>query len=135
MTNRLLTVLLYCGAAAFADPLRVFVSDSNSWESSGGFATQKRNGVGGYSGGARPQTAEIIKTFSQRCPTVAVTFDRSKAQFIVLLDHEGGKGAGLKDNKIAVFNADGVAIYSGSTRSLGDAVKHGCMAIMRASTH
>jgi hypothetical protein len=132
MIKRFLTLVLCSASAAFAGVL-VFISDSNSWESSGGFTTHDGKGEGGLSGGARRRTAEIIKTFGQRCPAVAVTFDRSKAQFIVLLDHEGGKGVGLKDNKIAVFNANGDAIYSGSRRSLGNAVKDGCAAIMRAS--
>jgi hypothetical protein len=43
-------------------------------------------------GGARPQTAEIIKTFGERCPGVMVNNIQVKTDYIVLLDHEGGKG-------------------------------------------
>jgi hypothetical protein len=47
------------------------------------------------------------------------------------LDHEGGKGLARKDNKVAVFNWDGDAILSRSTRSLGNSVKDACDAIMK----
>ena len=51
---------------------RVFVTDSQSWETRGGSsAGGNKNGWGGSSwmaGGARPQTAEIIKTLNERCP-------------------------------------------------------------------
>jgi hypothetical protein len=114
---------------------RIFVTDSNSWEISGGFsAASNRNGgaaSGRFAGGARPQTVEIIKTFNERCSGVTVTMDRSQAQFIVLFDHEGGKGYVRKDNKIAVFKSSGDLLFSDSTRSLGNAVKDACEAIFR----
>jgi hypothetical protein len=47
------------------------------------------------------------------------------------VDHEGGKELILRDNKVAVFNKDGDLIYSGSTSSLGNAVKYACAAIAR----
>jgi PEGA domain-containing protein len=110
---------------------RVFITDSKSWEMSGGgggtadaFGTASR-------GGARPQTAEIIKTFGERCPDVTINNKQEKADYVVLLDHEGGKGIILHDNKVAVFNGDGDSIMSHSTRSLGNAVKDACDAIMK----
>ena len=114
---------------------RLFVTDSNSWEMSGGFAVAgNRNGgggSGGFAGGARPQTVEVIKTFGERCPNATITMYRAQAQFIVLFDHEGGKGYARKDNKIAVFKAGGDLLFSHSTRSLGNAVKDVCEAIFR----
>src|SRR2546425_13268288 len=74
---------------------RLFVTDSTSWEATRG-------------GGARPQTAEIIKTFGERCPQVVVNNQKEKADFVVVFDHEGGKGVARKRNKLAVFNKDGV---------------------------
>ncbi len=116
---------------------RIFVTDSTSWEISGGFAGASSGGTGAVagrtSGGARPQTVEIIKTFGERCPSVTVTMDKGKADYVVLLDHEGGKGYARKDNKIAVFHNNGDLVYSGSTRSLGNAVKDACTAIQKAS--
>ena len=112
---------------------RIFITDSNSWEISGSFAAASNRNGGGASGhvagGARPQTVEVIKTFGERCPGLTVTMDRAQAQFIVLFDHEGGKGYVRKDNKIAVFRASGDLLFSHSTRSLGNAVKDVCEAI------
>jgi hypothetical protein len=54
-----------------------------------------------------------------------------RADYVVTLQHEGGKDLVRKDNKFAVFNKDGDAIKSGSTRSLGNAVKNACDAIMK----
>ena len=96
---------------------------------SGGFAMKDGSGGGSLTGGARPQTVEVIKNFSEKCKGAVVTMSRAKADYIVLFDHEGGKGAARKDNKIAVFLADGDLVYSGSTRTLGNAVKDACRAI------
>jgi TonB family protein len=100
---------------------RVFVADSDSWQMVAG-----RNAA---AGGARPQTAEILKTFGERCHGVIMTSRQDRADWIVTLDHEGGKGWARIDNKVAVFSKDGDMIYSGSTRSLGNAVKDACAAI------
>ena len=102
---------------------RVFVTDSESW--------QVAAGKNVAAGGARPQTAEIMKTFGESCHEVVVTNMREKADYVVTLDHEGGKGYLRKDNKVAVFNHDGDMIYSGSTRSLGNAVRDACKAITK----
>lgn len=74
-----------------AEPARVFITDSQSWETRG--SAGGANGAWGAheSGGARPQTAEIIKTFGERCPQVKVNNIPSKADYVVVLDHEGGK--------------------------------------------
>ena len=124
--------LLLLSMVLFADPKdkpRVFVTDSQSWEVSGQVGGVDAVG-GSLNGGARPQTAEIIKTFGERCPDLIVTNKREKADYVVVLDHEGGKSLVLRDNKFAVFNKDGDAIKSGSTRSLGNAVKNSCAALM-----
>jgi hypothetical protein len=109
---------------------RVFITDSQSWSiaGSGGGA----NGAYGstVAGGARPQTAEIIKTFGQRCPQVVINNIQAKADYIVLLDHEGGKGALRHKNKVAVFNrVSGDSVVSKSTLSLGGSVQDACEAI------
>jgi hypothetical protein len=109
--------------------VRIYVTDSESWQVIGGWGTANGSGGGHESGGARPQTAEIIKTFNERCPDLTVTNNRDFAIYVVLLDHEGGKGALRVRNKIAVFNRIGDAIFSDSTRSLGNSVKDACAAI------
>jgi hypothetical protein len=144
--NRLLAVfLLLSGTTSFAvaqaaapadstgEKPRVFITDSQSWEMDG-----SAGGTGGTfgaqsHGGARPQTAEIIKTFGEKCPTVTVNNIREKAAYIVVLDHEGGKSALRHKNKVAVFDAQsGDSIVSKSTLSLGGSVEEACRAIARS---
>ena len=116
--------------------VRVFVTDSESWETRGSSAAGgNSNGWGAsssFSGGARPQTAEIIKTLNQRCPELTVTNSLGKANFVIVMDHEGGKGLLRHRNKIAVFNHNGDDIFSDSTRELGNAVKDACAAMTSA---
>lgn len=111
--------------------IRIYVADSQSWEMSGGWGAANGAGGGHESGGARPQTAEIIKTFNQRCPDYTITNNKERANYAAILDHEGGKGALRHRNKIAVFNRDGDAIFSDSTRELGNSVKDACAAIQK----
>jgi hypothetical protein len=135
MRNRIFAALI-CVASLGGwlhcqDKPRVFVTDSKSWEMSGGFGGSSEGFGGAASGGARPQTAEIIKTFGERCPDVVVNNRSEKADYVVLLDHEGGKGILRKDNKVAVFNRDGDSIVSHSTVSLGGSVEDACKAIRK----
>jgi hypothetical protein len=62
---------------------------------------------------------------------VTINNNKEKADYIVLLDHEGGKELFLRDNKVVVFNRDGDAIMSKSTRTLGNAVRDACEVITR----
>ncbi len=113
------------------DRPRVFITDSQSWEVSG--AGGGSNGAWGAEthGGARPQTAEIIKTFGERCPQVMVNNKQDIADYIVLLDHEGGKGVLRHKNKVAVFQkASGDSVISRSTLSLGGSVQDACEGIV-----
>ena len=106
--------------------LLIYVSDSDSWSMTGGFAGGGSGAAGVSTGGARPQTAEIIKTFRERCPDLEATMEKEKADYFVILDHEGGKGLIRNDNKVVVFDSTGISVYSGSTRMLGNAVKDAC---------
>lgn len=125
-----LFAVLVCFTAAAAEKPRVYVTDSDSWQISGGVAVADMAVGGAAKGGARPQTVEIMKTFAQRCPAVGITLSRDKADYIVLLELEGGKNTFLRDNKVAVFDKDEDLIYTGSTRSLGNAVKDACAAML-----
>jgi hypothetical protein len=113
-----------------ADHARVFITDSESWEMVG-----HSGGAGGAfggeaHGGARPQTAEIVKTFGERCPDVVTNNIQSKVDYIVVLDHEGGKGMLRHKNKVAVFTRiTGDSVVSKSTLSLGGSVQTACEAI------
>ena len=139
-TGRPIWALLFCIAicvATFAqtfqpDKPRVFITDSQSWEMSG--SGGGANGAWGAQthGGAPPQTAEIIKTFGERCPQVMVNNKQNMADYIVLLDHEGGKGLLRHKNKVAVFQkVSGDVVISHSTLSLGGSVQDACEGIVR----
>ncbi|TDI37072.1 MAG: hypothetical protein E2P02_23595 [Acidobacteria bacterium] len=124
-----LTTLVASAQSKNEGRARVFVPVSDSWSVGGELTIFDEGGVGEVSGGARPQTAEIVKTLHDRCPKLIVTRKEERADYILVLQHEGGKFL-RKDNKFAVFNADGDAIESGSTRSLGNAVKEACAAMV-----
>jgi hypothetical protein len=133
LTSSLLVLgaIAYSTASALADDRpRVFITDSESWEIAGSAAGSGGTFAASTRGGARPQTAEIIKTFGERCQEVLVNNKQEKADYVVVLDHEGGKGYLRRRNKIAVFNKDGDAIVSRSTRSLGNSVQDACGAIV-----
>jgi hypothetical protein len=122
--------LAMAGSMYAQDKPRVFITDSNSWEMRG--AAGGSNGSFGASsaGGARPQTAEVIKTFGQRCPEVITNNRAELSDYIVELDHEGGKGLLAHKDKIAVFvRTSGDSIFSKSTLSVGGSVQDACEAI------
>jgi len=109
---------------------RVFITDSQSWEVAGYGGGGNGAGASTTHGGARPQTAEIIKTFGERCPEVLVNNIQEKTDYVVLLDHEGGKGVLRHRNKVAVFErVSGDSVVSKSTLSLGGSVQEACEAI------
>lgn len=111
---------------------RVFITDSQSWEMTGSSGGSGGSFGGSVHGGARPQTAEIIKTFGERCPGVMVNNIQEKTDYIVVLDHEGGKGLLRHRNKVAVFaRVSGDSIVSKSTLSLGGSVQEACEAISK----
>jgi PEGA domain len=127
----IIAVCLFAGSLFAQEKARVFVTDSKSWEISGGSGGSSGAFGGETHGGARPQTAEIIKTFGEKCKDVTVTMKQEKANYVVVLEHEGGKSWIRKDNKVAVFNQDGDSIVSHSTMSLGGSVDDACHAIMK----
>jgi hypothetical protein len=126
-------LLLLCASMAgwAAENPRVYVEDSQSWEMKGAIGGADDAFGGTTSGGARPQTAEIMKTFGERCRNVIINNRKDKADYVVLLHHEGGKDMVRRDNKVVVFNREGDSILSRSTRSLGNAVNDACTAIVK----
>ena len=67
-----LTLLIAISVAAQEEKPkpRVFITDSHSWEIAGGFAANQDTAAGSVRGGARPQTAEVVKTFGEKCEGV-----------------------------------------------------------------
>jgi hypothetical protein len=72
--------------------------------------------------------AESINHLNKRCPELTVTLDQEKAAYIIVHD-DTGAGPGRKPQKVAVSNREGDVIYSGATRSIGNAMKDACNAI------
>jgi hypothetical protein len=121
------TVASHAAPAGPSEKPRVFITDSQSWEVSGSAGGANGAFAAQSHGGARPQTAEIIKTFGERCPNVIVNNKQDLADFIVVLDHEGGKGVLRHRNKVAVFeHVSGDVVVSHSTLSLGGSVEDAC---------
>jgi len=109
---------------------RIFITDSQSWEVSGSAGGANGAFAAQSHGGARPQTTEIIKTFGERCSEVIVNNKQDLADYIVVLDHEGGKGYLRHRNKVAVFeHVSGDVVVSHSTLSLGGSVEDACNGI------
>jgi hypothetical protein len=128
----LVTFALIAGMASAQEKPRVYVTDSNSWETRSAVAGSSDGFAGASSGGARPQTAEVIKTFGQRCPQVIVNNRVDVSDYVVELDHEGGKGLLAHKDKIAVFvKTSGDSIFSKSTLSVGGSVQDACEAITK----
>ncbi|HEY5055782.1 MAG TPA: PEGA domain-containing protein [Acidobacteriaceae bacterium] len=109
----------------------MYITDSNSWSVRGGAGGANGVFAASSSGGAQPQTAEIIKTFGQRCPQVTVNNRLDVSNYVVELDHEGGKSLLAHKDKIAVFvQKTGDSIFSKSTLSVGGSVQDACAAIL-----
>lgn len=111
--------------------VRIYVADSDSWSVSGDAARIGGTGGGTLQGGAKPQTAEIMKTINKRreCRGIVVTINREKADYVLILERVGGRDVIQKDNKMALFDRDGDMVAGSSTRTLGNAVKDACKAI------
>jgi len=78
------------------------ITDSTFMGISGGWDESAGTGAGAVKSGARPQTAEIIKTFGERCPEIVVN-NKEMADYVVILDHQGGKGVARKTEQDRCF--------------------------------
>ena len=86
----------------------------------------------GASGAIRTNWTEFENVTQDKLAELLKDRGNCKANFVVTLDHEGGKGVLTHHNKIAVFNHEGDVIYSNSTRELGNAVKDACQAMLNS---
>jgi hypothetical protein len=104
---------------------RVFMSNSASWKSIGGW------GLAGQSNTGRgdPADADGVKAFEKHCSQFPLTNDRDAATFVILLDQLNTKKPVKGRDKITVYNRAGVAVYSNSTRLLDDSIRDACQAM------
>jgi hypothetical protein len=111
---------------------RLYVTDSESWEASGGWGKGDGKSGGSSKNGPSPQAADFMKNFNERCPRVTVTDDKDRAKYAVIIYHAGAKGVLVHQNKIAVLNRQGDVIFSDATHKVGNSVKDACFAIEKA---
>lgn len=130
-------VLWLMGArlAAEDEPVyRLFISDGETWEMGSRDVAVGGDNVAASQGvwGARPQQVEMMKTVKERCPdTVRVTVREERADYVLILERESGKGLALKDNKWVLITPDGDMVDGGSTRAMGNAIKDACKALIK----
>lgn len=120
-----IVVSLLAAASLNAEPKpRIFVTESG--------AIQVAGSALAISGQTSAENIEVMKAFQRYCPSVVVTSDREKADFIVRLDREPPSPVTpfVRGNKVAVFNRDADLVYSFSSRTLQPAVKGSCAAML-----
>ena len=106
----------------------VFVQPSDSWKVDSSIGGGGNVIIGTGHGGKEPQTAKIYQLLQHRteCVGVAPNMIEEKANYLMLVEHGGGKG-----NRWAVSNKDGEVIGSGETFALGNSVADACKAVMK----
>jgi hypothetical protein len=116
---------------------RIYVSDTQSWVASGGFARSSSVAEGNLYGGYDPQLVDIYQDFTSDCPAAVVTQHKSDADYAVLFDKGSSKkgitglGGLIKVNKVTVLSRSGETVFSTSPHSADSAVRDTCAAIER----
>ena len=131
-TTFAVSAFLSLGSALAAAKPRVFITESQALNVTNDTAAGDSKSALSLMGGNTPQSLDVIKSFTQRCPEVIVTGDREKADYVVRLDHEAINPTTpfVRGNKVAVFDKSSDLVYSSSTRILGSVVKGACAAIL-----
>ena len=131
-TTFAVSAFLSLGSALAAEKPRVFITESQALSVTNDTAAGDSKSALSLMGGNTPQSLDVIKSFTQRCPEVIVTGDREKADYVVRLDHEAINPTTpfVRGNKVAVFDKSSDLVYSSSTRILGSVVKGACAAIL-----
>ncbi len=116
---------------------RVYITDTETWAEIGGFGNPSSSfvGGGGYVPGYNPDMVSIYQDFTSDCAVVAVTQEKSKADFAVLFDRGTSKkgftgfGGLVKVNKVTVVTRSGETLVSQALHSEDATVKLACDAI------
>jgi hypothetical protein len=106
----------------------VWVQPSDSWKVNSSVGGDRNVIVGTGHGGKEPQTAKIYQLLQHRsdCSGVAPNVIQEKADYVMLVEHGGGKG-----NRWAVSNKDGDVIGSGESFMLSNSVSDACRIVMK----
>jgi hypothetical protein len=115
---------------------RVYITDTETWAEIGGFGNPSSSfGESGYAPGYNPDMVNIYQDFTSDCSVVAVTQEKSKADFAVLFDKGTSKkgftgfGGLVKVNKVTVVTRSGETLVSQALHSEDATVKLACDAI------
>jgi len=111
-----------------ADHPVVFVQPSDSWKVNNSIGGDRNVILGTGHGGKEPKTAKIYQLLQHRaeCVGVAANMIQEKANYLMLVEHGGGKG-----NRWAFSNKQGDVIGSGETFALGNSVADACKVVMK----
>ena len=119
------SALAFSVVIAFAaDKPSVFVTGANFLQVAGS------SGEAGVSGAADATVAKGIKLFRKGCPSVEVTTQQDKADYIVGVTNSGS-GAARRGRRVEVFTPEGAVVFASLTRRLKNAVKDACGAITK----
>ena len=120
-----------CASAAPTPKPRIFITETTAPQASGDAAAGDVKGSLAFTGGNSPQNVEVMKAFERYCPTVVVTANRDRADFVVQFDHDpiNPTTPFVHGNKVAVFDKSEDLVYTNATRILSSAVKGACVAI------
>jgi len=110
--------------ALAADKPRVFVTGANFLQVAGS------SGKASVSGVADATVAKGIKLFRKGCPSVEVTTQQDKADYIVGVTNSGS-GAVRRGRRVEVFTPEGAVVFASLTRRLKNGVKDACGAITK----
>ena len=118
--------LLMAGVTPAAEKPRVFLTESGVAEITSDAISVRK--------GTSAESIEVMKGFIKHCPTVAITANREKADYVVRFDREGINPTTpfVKGNKVAVFNREEDLVFSTSGRFLPGVVKATCAAVTAA---
>lgn len=115
---------------------RVYITDTETWAEIGGFGNPNPSvGGSGYVPGYNPDMVSIYQDFTSDCAVVAVTQEKSKAEFAILFDRGTSKkgftgfGGLVKVNKVTVVTRSGETLVSQALHSEDATVKLACDAI------
>lgn len=114
---------------------RAYISDTASWEASGGFANSSSVAKGALYGGYNPEMVDVYQDFTSDCAGVTVTQEKSNADYAILFDKgtakKGLKGLGglVKVNKVTVVARNGQTILSDESHSADAVVQKACTAV------
>lgn len=106
--------------------LWIFLTDPKSREAAGGFGQESGAAAGAHRSVVHPPKTEFVKAFREHCPTVVVTMQPDKADYLVTLDHSTWHSPPYR---VVVLSREGHVIYSGGTQLLRNAVKDACEAL------